>query len=43
MIVSSFAGETVHDSFLENNFAEIFDEVRVKINKEFVQSLVAFH
>ena len=29
-------------SFLENSFAEFLDEVRVKINQDFVQSLVAF-
>ena len=29
-------------SFLENNFAEFLDEVRVEINQDFVQSLVAF-
>ena len=29
-------------SFLENNSAEFLDEVRVKINQDFFQSLVAF-
>ena len=30
-------------SWKENNFAEFLDEVRVKINQDFVQSSVAFH
>ena len=38
-----FRGHNARDSFLENNFAEFLDEVcRVKINQDFVQSLVAF-
>ena len=37
-----FRRRIVWHSFLENNFAEFFDEVRVIINKNFVQTLVAF-
>ena len=37
-----FRGRIAWHSFLENNFAEFLDEVRVQINQDFVQSLVAF-
>ena len=37
-----FPGRIARHSFLENNFAEFLDEARIKINQDFVQSLVAF-
>ena len=37
-----FHGHIAWHSFLENNFSEFLDEVRVKINQDFVQSLMAF-
>ena len=35
-----FCGRIAWHSFLENNFAELLDEVRVKINRDFVQLLL---
>ena len=37
-----FHGHIAWHSFCKNNFAEFHDEVRVKINQDFVQSLVVF-
>ena len=37
-----FRGQIAWHSFLENNLAEFLDEVRVKINQDYVQLLVAF-
>ena len=37
-----FRGRIAWHSFLENNLAEFLDEVRVKINQDFIQSLVVF-
>ena len=37
-----FRGCIAWHSFLESNFADFIGEVRVKINQDFIQSLVAF-
>ena len=41
-IASSFPG-CIAQSFVVNNFTDFLDVVRVQKNKDFLQSLVAFH